>query len=171
MTSAPPSQYLDVKKLLFLADVHISQRKVSPSMNIPLNAVVVSFLSGIVISVINLGSAVALNAIVSLTVSALLSSYILSIGSFFSRRLSKELMPVSRFSLGRYGMIINAISLVFLISFFIFCFFPTTTPVTAQTMNWNCVMFGGIWLFATVYYVIIGRHVYRPPIDVQNRDL
>lgn len=140
-------------------------------MNIPLNAVVVSFLSGIVIAVINLGSSVALNAIVSLTISALLSSYVLSIGSFFSRRFSKEPMPESRFSLGRYGMAINAISLVFLISFFVFCFFPTATPVTAKTMNWNCAMFGGIWLFATGYYVVIGRHAYRPPVDVQNRSL
>ena len=144
-------------------------------MNIPLNAVVVSFLSGIIISVINLGSTVALNAIVSLTVSALLSSYILSIGSFFSRRFSKEPMPESEsrshFSLGRYGVAINAISLIFLISFFVFCFFPTVTPVTASTMNWNCAMFGGIWLFATAYYVVIGRHAYRPPVDLQNRHL
>ena len=140
-------------------------------MNIPLNAVFVSFLSGIVISLINLGSTVALNAIVSLTVSALLSSYILSIGSFFSRQLSKEPMPESRFSLGRYSMAINAISLLFLISFFVFCFFPTATPVTAQTMNWNCAMFGGIWLFATAYYMVIGRHAYRPPVDLQNRGL
>ena len=68
-------------------------------------------------------------------------------------------------------MTINIIALVFLISFFIFCFFPTARPVTAQTMNWNVAMFGGITLFATAYYVVIGHKQYRPPIDIQNRSI
>jgi amino acid transporter len=59
----------------------------------------------------SLGSSVALNAIASLT---LLSSYILSIGCFLSKRLRREPLPAARFS-------INIIA----ISFFVFCFFPT----------------------------------------------
>ena len=130
---------------------------------------IVSFLSGVAIALVNLGSSVALNAIVSLTVSSLLSSYILSIGSFLLRRFRREPLPEARFSLGQYGMAVNIISLIFLISFFIFCFFPTAQPVTAQTMNWNCAMFGGIILFSTSYYIVVGKHVYRPPVDIQNR--
>lgn len=145
--------------------------KVSPHFPIPLNAVIVSFLFGIVISLVNLGSAVALNAIVSLTLSALLASYILSIGCILSKRLRREPLPPARWSLGRAGMAINIIALVFLVPFFVFCFFPTATPVQPDTMNWNIVMFGGIFLWATSYYIWKGRKTYIPPVRIVKRDM
>ena len=149
----------------------ISNFQVSPNFPIPLNAVIVSFLFGVVISLINLGSSVALNAIVSLTLSALLASYILSIGCILSKRLRGETLPPARWSLGRAGTAINAIALVFLVPYFIFCFFPTATPVEADTMNWNIVMFGGIFLWATAFYLVKGRKVYIPPVRIVKRDI
>lgn len=148
-----------------------NHKQVSPGWNIPLNAVIVSLASGVGIALINLGSSVALNAIVSLTMSALLSSYMVSIGCMFTKRLRREPLPPARLSLGKWGMAINGIALCFLFAFFIFAFFPTGRPVTAPTMNWNIAMFGGITLFATVYYMIIGHKQYRPPVDIQNRKL
>ena len=145
--------------------------QVSPKLPIPLNAVIVSFLFGVVISLINLGSTVALNAIVSLTISALLGSYVLSIGCILSKRLRGEPLPPARWSLGRAGMAINIIALVFLVPFFIFCFFPTATPVQPDTMNWNIAMFGGIFLWATAFYVVKGRKLYIPPVRIVKRDV
>ncbi|KAL8717563.1 MAG: hypothetical protein Q9181_008308, partial [Wetmoreana brouardii] len=78
--------------------------QVKPGWNIPLNALWISLAFGVIIALINLGSSVALNAIVSLTISALISSYILSIGCVLSKRLRGEPLPPSRFSLGRWGM-------------------------------------------------------------------
>ncbi|KAL8834566.1 MAG: hypothetical protein Q9170_003694 [Blastenia crenularia] len=149
----------------------LKNEQVKPGWNIPLNALWVSFGFGIVIALINLGSSVALNAVVSLTISALISSYIVSIGCLLSKRLRGEPLPPSRFSLGRWGMAINITALIFLVPLFFFLFFPTATPVDPQTMNWNVVMFGGITVFATVYYVLVGRKVYRPPVLIQNRDV
>lgn len=146
-------------------------RRVNKGWNIPLNALLVSLGFGIVIALINLGSSVALNAIVSLTISALISSYIVSIGCLVSKRLRGEPLPPSRFSLGKYGMAVNVAALVFLIPFFIFVFFPTATPVDPKTMNWNISMFGGITIFATIYYLVGGKNVYRPPVLIQNRDI
>lgn len=146
--------------------------QVKPGWNIPLNALWVSLAFGVLIALINLGSSVALNAIVSLTISALLSSYILSIGCLISKRFRGEPLPASKFSLGKYGLAINIIAEVFLIPFFIFCFFPTTNGVDPQTMNWNVAMFGGITVFATVYYWGLGgRKRYRPPVLIQNRSI
>ncbi|KAL8818351.1 MAG: hypothetical protein Q9223_003002 [Gallowayella weberi] len=148
-----------------------NSKQVSPGWNIPLNAVVVSFVSGVAIALINLGSSVALNAIVSLTMSALLSSYILSISCIFLKRLQGQSLPPAGFSLGRWGIAINIIALCFLTAFFIFCFFPTAIPVDPSTMNWNIAMFGGITLFATGWYVFRGHKKYRPPVNIQNRGL
>ena len=165
-----------ISRSLSSCDIHklilaIQTLQVSPNFPIPLNAVIVSFLCGVVISLINLGSSVALNAIVSLTLSALLASYILSIGCILSKRLRGEPLPPSRWSLGRAGTAVNAIALVFLVPYFIFCFFPTATPVEAETMNWNIVMFGGIFLWATAFYVVKGRKVYIPPVRIVKRDI
>ncbi|KAL8637015.1 MAG: hypothetical protein Q9228_005668 [Teloschistes exilis] len=147
-------------------------RRVKPGWNIPLNALWVSLGFGVIIALINLGSSVALNAVVSLTISALLSSYILSIGCLISKRFRGEALPASKFSLGTYGLAINLIAEVFLIPFFIFCFFPITNGVDLETMNWNVVMFGGITIFATVYYWGLGgRRLYRPPVLIQNRSI
>ncbi|KAL8691202.1 MAG: hypothetical protein Q9224_004231 [Gallowayella concinna] len=146
-------------------------KQVSPGWNIPLNAVSVSFIFGVAIALINLGSSVALNAIVSLTMSSLLSSYMLSISCIFLKRLRGEPLPLAGFSLGRWGIAINLIALCFLTTFFIFCFFPTALPVEASTMNWNITMFGGITIFATVWYIVRGHKKYRPPVNIQNRGL
>ena len=132
--------------------------------NIPFNALLLSLVIVVLISLINIGSTVALNAINSLTISALMSSYILTIGCVLLKRLRSEPLPARRWSLGRYGTAINIAALVFLIPLFVFAFFPLATPVTAQSMNWGCVMFGGIVVLATAYYVVQGRHTYTPPV-------
>lgn len=62
-------------------------------------------------------------------------------------------------------------ALVFLVPLFVFCFFPTATPVKAETMNWNVVMFGGIVVWATGFYVIKGSKVYVPPVRIVKRDI
>lgn len=167
----PCNPHLPRNHSIFDQQKLINPTQVSPSFPIPLNAVIVSFLFGVIISLINLGSSVALNAIVSLTLSALLASYILSIGCILSKRLRHEPLPPAKWSLGRYGTIINVIALVFLIPFFIFRFFPTARPVQRDTMNWNIVMFGGIFTWATVFYVVKGRKVYVPPVRIVKRDL
>ena len=148
-----------------------STAQVSRNKFIPFNAVWISFGFGVVISLLNLGSTVALNAIVSLTISSLICSYIVSIGCIFLKRVRRQPLPPAQFSLGRWGLAINFIALAFLIAFFVFCFFPTATPVTPQTMNWNITMFGGITIFSTVYYIVYGRFQYTPPVQIQNRKL
>ena len=68
-------------------------------------------------------------------------------------------------------MAVNIIALIFLSAFFVFCFFPSATPVQPDTMNWNIVMFGGIFLWATGFYVLKGRKVYVPPVRTVKRNI
>ena len=144
---------------------------VNPRHPIPMNAIIVSFVFGVIISLVNLGSSVALNAIISLTISALLGSYILSIGCLLSKRFRGEEMPKARWSLGKAGLWVNLAAMAFLLPFFIFCFFPIAKGPSPQTMNWDSVMFGGIMVLATVWYVVRGRKIYTPPVRLVKRDL
>lgn len=143
--------------------------QVKPGWNIPLNAVILTFVITTLLSLINIGSSVAFNAIGSLAVSALLATYIISFVCLILRRLRGDLPP-SRWTLGHAGLPINIGAVAFLLVVWVFIFFPVATPVTPSTMNWNVVMFCGTMLFAVVYYFFRGRYSYTSPVDLVKRD-
>ncbi|KAG2027116.1 hypothetical protein GB937_000854 [Aspergillus fischeri] len=142
---------------------------VTPGWNIPLNSVMVSLAVTILLSLINIGSQVALSAIVSLTITSLISSYILSIGCVFLKRIRGEPLPPRRWTLGRFGMAVNIAALAFLIPIFVFSFFPLTKTVDTRTMNWSVVMYLAMLTFASVYYVLWGRHNFIAPVALVKR--
>lgn len=144
--------------------------RVSPGWNIPLPAVTVSLTISALLSLINLGSSVALNAITSLGAVAVLSSYFLTIGTLVHRRATGPALPPRRWSLGRYGMAINIAALLFLAPLIFFLTWPLASPVTAEGMNWSSVMLVGTLLIATVYYFVQARHEYVGPSTVMKRE-
>lgn len=164
---------------------------VRPGWDIPFNAVMVSFTITALLSLINLGSVVAFNAILSIGVVALLTSYMTSIGCILLKRIrGQELLP-RRWSLGvPLGWISNIIGLVclpppqtavrqlltsflkvYVIIAFIFGFFPIANNPTAQTMNWASTVYGGVAILSAVYYAVWARHKYVPPVARLAKDL
>lgn len=107
---------------------------VTPGWNIPLRAVFVSVVISSLLSLINIGSYVALNAINSLGVVSLLFSYTVTISCLVWRRLYGAPLPSRRWSLGKYGLAVNIISLCFVTPLLFFAFWPVATPVTAYVM-------------------------------------
>jgi amino acid transporter len=124
----------------------------------------------ILLSLINVGSQVALNAIISLTITSLMSAYIVSIGCVLLKRLRGEALPPHRWSLGRFGMAVNIGAMAFLLPIFVFAFFPLSTSVTRETMNWSVVMYVGVIGSATIYYWAKGRHHFVPPVALVQRE-
>jgi choline transport protein len=80
------------------------------------------------------------------------------------KRVKREPVRMGPWTLGKFGLPINIIAAVFLIISTLFSFFPPAIPVTLVTINWSCVVFGGVVIIGLVYYVLLGRHVYRSPI-------
>jgi len=144
--------------------------QVTPGWNIPLNAVLISLAVTALLALINIGSSAALNAILSLNIGSLLTSYMLCIGCVLLKRFRGEPLPLARWSLGRFGMIINLGSLLFLFPIWVFSFFPSVNPPEAVSMNWGVLMYGFIILFSTIYYLLVGRHRYISPADRVRRD-
>ena len=138
--------------------------QVKPGWDIPMNAIYVSFVITTLLSLINLGSAVAFNAIVSLALAALLSSYMISISCVRIKRWRGHPLPPRRWSLGRAGATINTVAVLYLAVVFVFTFFPQVTPVDPTHMNWSVLLYGIVVIFALVYYFVYGRHVYEGPV-------
>lgn len=130
----------------------------------------VSLVVTILLSMINIGSEVALNAVISLTITSLLSAYIVSIACVLLKRLRGQPLPHHRWTLGRYGMAVNIGALCFLLPIYIFAFFPLYTKVTPETMNWGVVMYVGVIGSASIYYCVRGRHHFIPPVALVKRD-
>lgn len=124
----------------------------------------VTFVICCLLSLINIGSSVAFNALVSLGVAALISSYLISISCVLIKRLRKEPMPHARFSLGRWGVPFNIISLVYLSIVFIISFFPPDREVDPEGMQWSSLIFGSVVIFSIIYYHATAKHRYDGPV-------
>jgi amino acid transporter len=117
------------------------------------------------LSLINIGSSVAFNAIMSLGTVSLLSSYFLSTFCVRLKRWRGQPLPPARWTLGpRVMPIIETVALAFLALVWVLCFFPITARVTPETMNWSVAIFGGVVLLALTYYFLHARHVYSGPV-------
>lgn len=141
---------------------------VKPGWNIPVNAVLTTFMITAILSLINIGSTVAFNAIGSLSVSALLGTYIISLTCLVMRRFEGPL-PHRRWSLGSAGLFVNIGAILFLLVVWVFIFFPISPDVTPETMNWSSVMFCGTMAFAMLYYFLHGRKYYTSPRTLIRR--
>ncbi|QPC74598.1 hypothetical protein HYE68_005350 [Fusarium pseudograminearum] len=138
--------------------------RVPTGYDVPLNAIIVTFITSSLLSLLNIGSSVALNSLTSLGTTGVLSSYIVSIGCMIWRRCTKSALLPSKFSLGRWGLAINIVSEVFLVVVFVLAFMPGNPNPTPSEMNWSIVMYAGVAIFSVVYYVFRGRHRYEGPV-------
>ncbi|KAH7362789.1 amino acid/polyamine transporter I [Plectosphaerella cucumerina] len=139
--------------------------RVPAGWDVPLNAILTTFLVSSLLSLINIGSAVALNSITSLATTSLLSSYICSISCMIWRRWTNSPLLPSKFDLGRrWGLPINIGSVVFLVAIFILAFMPAVPSPTLDMMNWNILMYGAVALLSLGYYMYRGSRQYEGPV-------
>lgn len=138
---------------------------VQPRSQIPIYSVLTTTLITTLLSLINIGSTAAFNAIASVTIAALFLTYLFAIGCFIGVRMRTDRLPYARFSLGKFGLPINVFAFAYLSFAIIFTFFPTTKEVTPVSMNWSIVVFGGVVIFAIVQYLIQGDKIYQAPVS------
>ncbi|KAJ5497654.1 hypothetical protein N7453_006705 [Penicillium expansum] len=138
---------------------HVNRRT-----QIPICSVLVSTIITVLLSLINIGSTAAFNAVASVMIAALFTTYILPIAAVIRVRFQPGGIPPSRFSLGIFGLAINVFSLAWLCFAIIFTFFPTANNPTPVNMNWSILVFGAVVIFAIVLYIVHGRRVYRSPV-------
>ncbi|KAK3633846.1 hypothetical protein LTR22_019921 [Elasticomyces elasticus] len=141
--------------------------KVSERDGVPHNAVFVTLGSTVII----IGSTIAFNVILSVCNVALIISYIICIATMVAKRLRGEKLPLSRFNLGRAGLFINVAALCWLSVLGVFLCFPAVPNPTPASMNWACLMFGVVMIFACVWYFVRGRHEYDGPVRYIRKDV
>lgn len=162
--------------------------QVRTKSTIPLNAILVTVTITVLLNLISVGSYVALNDVLSLTVCALYASYLTACALLLWRRLSSSIVTAENVSEDRtvgitnipgsggklvwgpwrvkepLGTVINIFAIVYLVIVFFFSFWPPSTPVTPDTMNYGILVFGVVAIASGMYYVLIARKVYQGPV-------
>lgn len=138
---------------------------VHPRMKVPVVSIGVTCLVSAILSIINIGSSTVFNAVVSLTVSGFFGSYILPFSLLLYRRVKNpDQLPVAPYSLGKWGVAINAYAIAWSVLVLFFSFWPQNIPVTPVNMNWSVLLWGAVNIFAIVFWIVHGRRVYKGPI-------
>jgi amino acid transporter len=81
------------------------------------------------------------------------------------RRIRKQPLLPSKFSLGRFGLAINLVSVGFLLLAFTMIFFPPGPNPDPQNMNWAILVYGAVVIFSLTYYIFRGRFRYAGPVE------
>jgi choline transport protein len=132
--------------------------------NVPDNSVYLTSIVAGILCLINLSSTVAFNIIISLTLLALLSTYMISIGCVLYKRILGDELPKARWTLGKFGLAINAFAFVYSGFVIIFCCFPVSLPVNTSNANWAPAVWVGVILLSGFVYVVHGKKHYTPPV-------
>nr|OQO19071.1 hypothetical protein B0A51_14967 [Rachicladosporium sp. CCFEE 5018] len=146
--------------------------KVDSRNNVPQNAVIITLCTTIIVSLIIIGSSIAFNIILSICNVSLIASYLICIATFLAKRIrSKGDLPARKFSLGRFGLPLNIAALAWLSLLLVFLLFPAAPHPEPAGMNWACLMFGVVILFAFGWYAVRARHEYDGPMEYMRKDM
>ena len=116
-------------------------------------------------ALIDLGSATALNAVLSLVTAGFYSSILISCIVLLVKRITRPSeIGWGPFKLGKFGLPINVLAITWTIIGLFFSFWPADAHVTPDNMNWSILVFGATLLLSTVFWFLHGKKVYTGPI-------
>ena len=131
---------------------------------IPVRVIILITLTASLLGLFNIASSAAFNALTSLALIGHYSSYLLPITLLVFRRFGKKEIPWGPWTLGRWGLPINLVSMAYSIVLIVFMVFPPYQPVRAGNMNYASVIFGAAILVSTVLWFVYGRKTYWGPV-------
>jgi len=140
--------------------------------------ITVSVLCGL-FGLINIGSSRAFNDIISLTLEALFSSYLLACGLLLYRRCKGDIgdcLPDFERSAkspntwgpwhvpGKWGILNNIFACCYLTIIAFFSFWPSAIPVSPATMNYSSLVVGSVVILSLAYYFAWAKKTYKGPV-------
>ncbi|KAK1324689.1 hypothetical protein QJS10_CPA01g01379 [Acorus calamus] len=130
--------------------------------DVPVNAVWLSVFISFCMALTSLGSLVAFQAMVSIATIGLYIAYALPI--FFRVTLARKSFVPGPFNLGRYGVLIGWIAVLWVTTITILFSLPVAYPITKDTLNYTPVAVGGLFVITVSWWVLSARHWFRGPI-------
>ncbi|KAG7404176.1 Choline transport protein [Fusarium oxysporum f. sp. rapae] len=156
---------------------------------VPVWAIGITSIISCLLALINIGSTAVYNAIISIAVSSLYSSYLMAASLLLYRRVGKgfKLPGPSAFPAladtgagegqalawgpwhvpGVLGIINNTYACLYLALIWFFSFWPPAANPNLASMNFAVLITGCVFIFSVIYYLAWARREYKGPI-VEN---
>ncbi|KAH8896385.1 hypothetical protein GQ53DRAFT_639954, partial [Thozetella sp. PMI_491] len=147
--------------------------------SLPVVAILTTLGITMLLSLIVLGSAVALGALLSLVIGALYSSYLLVCCLLLWRRTTGSIQPchggsdvldLEIITWGPWrlpeplGTVNNIFAILYSVLLLFWSFWPQTGPTTLESANWSVLVFGCVVIFSVPWYIIYARRHFRGPV-------
>lgn len=139
-------------------------RQVSSRFRLPVNAIMVTAIFSSTLPIILLRNSVALDTMMSLAATTLMSTYVLSIGCIAFRRYRKQPLPRAQWPLGKTGLSVNCVALVYSTWSAFWLLWPVYCHVSAATFNWTIVLVVTWMMVALLFYKIGAKRTYEGPV-------
>ncbi|KAI9698588.1 MAG: hypothetical protein M1820_007387 [Bogoriella megaspora] len=139
--------------------------RVNRAYGIPINAILLNATVAMLLNLIYIASPTAFSAIISLTTLSLYCSYVFPIVILVFWRVKGRAPPTGPFNLGRFGLVINILGILWGVFTIIFVILPKEMPVTAENMNYAPAVFGAALVLSLSLWFLYGKKVYRGPIN------
>ncbi|XP_043696295.1 amino-acid permease BAT1 homolog [Telopea speciosissima] len=129
---------------------------------VPLYAVWLSACISFCMALPSLRSLVAFQAMVSIATIGLYIAYALPI--FFRVTLARKSFIPGPFNLGRYGILVGWVAVLWVSTITVLFSLPVAYPVTKDTLNYTPVAVGGLLILTVSAWIISARHWFKGPI-------
>ncbi|KAJ5185657.1 hypothetical protein N7472_010497 [Penicillium cf. griseofulvum] len=151
------------------------------SAQLPVYSILLTVAICSLLGLINIGSRVALDHVLSMAVSGMYLSYLVVIALLLYRRCKGDIyrhndsdgainVPGAKLVWGPFhipgvlGAVINTYAVIYIIIIIFFSFWPSHMSPTVTTMNWSVVGTFGTVILAVIYYMLRARKVYTGPV-------
>lgn len=131
---------------------------------IPIRAIVLVGLAAALLGLVNIGSTAAFHALTSLALIGHHTSYLLPIVLLTARRFHHKEIPFGPWTLGKWGLSINVVAIMYSIILLVFMVFPPYQPLTPSNMNYAGPIFGFVLLMCFILWFVYGRRIYNGPV-------
>ncbi|KAI4357733.1 hypothetical protein L6164_001664 [Bauhinia variegata] len=133
---------------------------------VPINAVWLSAFVSFCMALTSLGSIVAFQAMVSIATIGLYIAYALPI--FFRVTLARKSFVPGPFTLGRYGIFVGWVAVLWVLTISILFSLPVAYPITIETLNYTPVAVGCLLILVVSYWIFSGHRWFKGPITNIN---
>ncbi|KAH8894554.1 amino acid transporter [Thozetella sp. PMI_491] len=152
--------------------------KLTKRTSLPVIAVLATLSITMLLSLIVLGSSIALADLISMAIAALYSSYLIVCLLLLWRRCSGAIQPyapgvhlgVGQLAWGPWklpeplGVANNILACLWCVLLLFWSFWPQATPTSPQAMNWSVLVVGCVTVFSVIWYVLRARKYFKGPI-------
>ncbi|XXG42852.1 hypothetical protein AAC387_Pa01g3026 [Persea americana] len=129
---------------------------------VPINAVWLSASISFCMALTSLKSLVAFQAMVSIATIGLYIAYALPI--ILRVTLARKSFSPGPFNLGRFGVLVGWIAVLWVATITVLFSLPVEYPVTKDTLNYTPVAVGGVFILTVSGWILSARHWFKGPI-------